>query len=131
MNGLSLSLVVLAVLLLPACPRAETPAAPREVGAPCTAEGVLTLSRHGGGTVGVIAGHDSCVALALPDSVFRDWVKWDRQRVRVSGTGFGQPDIAEVTWFSAKDRKVSAHYCDVGAVIYVDRIEYVGRPPKD
>jgi hypothetical protein len=102
-----------------------------ELAAPCEAEGVLELSRHGGGAVGVIYNGESCIALALSDAVFLESSKWSKHRVRVSGTGYRQPNVGMITWLHAGDRKVSAHYCDVGVVIYVEKIDLAGRRSPD
>lgn len=96
---------------------------------PCRMTGTITVvHRTGTYSWAALAKGDTCMALLLPDAVYRDSRRWNGKRVSLSGTALarGPASPPEILQIQIRDRWLSPLVCgDNQLALYVDDISSV------
>lgn len=94
-----------------------------EIGKRCKKSGKLNLYLGGLGSVGVLESRNNCIALALPESIYRKKEQWNNKNVVVTGKTYIQEYAEGVVSYQLLDRFVKVGDCDSSIIIYVDNIK--------
>lgn len=93
---------------------------------PCELTGTVTLERRtGNNSWAALSQGGGCAPLLLPESIYREWRRWDNKHVRVSGIALARvpPASPEIIQLQYRDRWLSPVICgESDLVLYVNEI---------
>jgi len=93
------------------------------VGDECSLGGVLSIYRGASGSAGILEmKNQGCVALALPEKIYKTKNQWQNKKVVVRGVAFVYSTEIDIISFEIKDRWVATGACERNLVLYVNEI---------
>lgn len=94
---------------------------------PCELAGEFLLHHEPGNynTATIDQAHTTCIPLLVPETLFKDYDRWQQKKVRIVGTALARaataPDVSRIKY---RDRWLLEGICgNSDIVVYVDKIE--------